>query len=289
MRKQFLDQSPQADHRDEFIGLIRKMGVNERLSRTTIHLGMCSFNATILKGPYIIYFVFLSLLVAIYLLDVFMDNHRIAYDRLATVSICCLLLAAKIEECDTGIPKLANLNSMVTYPCELSGLVALEGMMLKFYEFQMMIPTAATFLEYFIEGIADDCDYDASIENRTRFHSLMAMKRELTDLALEFVDLTLLNVYMMQELPSKMAAACLAAARCTLEVGEAWPYHLKIMTKYSLNEICSQKRQLQLLRFNVMNDMANSDPKNTDINTPDSGYMSHTDTNLDVTDISTEE
>lgn len=213
-----------------------------------------------------------------------MDKYQIPLDRLVFVSISSLLMAAKIEERDTSIPKLANL---IEEPFLLSDFIYIEGLILKCFEFQMMIPTAATFLEYFIEGIVDDRDYEASNKNLTRFHSLMAMKRELTDLALEFVDLILLNLYMVQDLPSKMAAACLAAARCTLEVGEVWPYHLLILTKYSLYEISSQKCQLQRLRFHVMNEIATAELISINSNTPDSGYMSSGD--LTETDSSAEE
>lgn len=235
------------------------------------------------------FFIFYFLLIAVYVLDIFMDGHRIASDRLGIVSICCLLLAAKIEERENNIPRIADLQLMLGEQFLLSEFVALEGMILKFFEFQLMIPTAATFLEYFIEGIVDDSDYDRSNTNLYRFHSLMAMKRELADLALEFVELILSNVYMMQELPSKMAAACLAAARSTLEVGEVWPKHLLILTNYSLNEIGSQQLQLQLLRLNVMNATIAGQLKSSTSNTPDSGYISHGDVDLDETDVSGEE
>lgn len=218
-----------------------------------------------------------------------MDNHRIALDRLAMVSICSVLLAAKIEERDTNIPKLDNLSRMAEETFRLSEYNVLEGMILKFFEFQMIIPTAATFLEYFIEGIVDDCDFDVSNESHKRFHSLMAMKRELTDLALEFLDLILLNLYMVHEVPSKMAAACLAAARCTLAVGVIWPYHLMIITKYSLNEICAQMQHLQQLRLNVMSELATAELQSPTSTTSDSGYMSYGDLCADETDISSEE
>lgn len=226
------------------------------------------------------------LFLAIYVLDTFMDNHRIAADRLTIVSLGSVLLAAKIEERDNNIPKLAILSGSIDASFRLCDFLALEAIILKFFQFQLMIPTAATFLEYFIEGIVDDCDFEGSNTNSTRFHSLMAMKRKLTDLALEFVDLMLLNLHMMQELPSKMAAACVAAARCTLEIGEVWPYHLLIITKYSLSEISSHKRQLQLLRLNVMTNMATVQLQGTNSTTPDSGYLSRC---ADETESSAEE
>lgn len=216
-----------------------------------------------------------------------MDNHHIPTDSLVIVTICSVLLAAKIEEPDHNIPRLANLCATTNSSFLLSNFVVIEAHFLRFFDFQMMIPTAATFLEYFIEGIVDNCDYEASDKNRTRFNSLMAMKRELTDLALEFVDLILLNVYTMQELPSKMASACLAAARCTLDVGEVWPYHLQILTKYSFDKIGLQMRQLQILRFKVINEIAVAELQGIAIITPDSGYNSHI--SLDETDSSAEE
>jgi Cyclin, N-terminal domain len=90
-----------------------------------------------------------------YFLDIFMDNHNIANDRLDLVAFVALLLAAKVEEKETKIPRMEDLNSIIDlsgpYSYPKSDFKALEKMMLKFFDFQVMVPSPATFCEYFVK------------------------------------------------------------------------------------------------------------------------------------------
>lgn len=50
---------------------------------------------------------------AIYYLDIFMDRHRIAVERLSLVVLCCLGIASKLEDRDADVPKYSDLNNQM--------------------------------------------------------------------------------------------------------------------------------------------------------------------------------
>lgn len=179
-----------------------------------------------------------------------MDNHTITTDRLALVSLSTLILAAKVEEHDSNIPKPRILNTMIDQQYPTFDYVQLERMQFRFFEFQLIIPTAVTFIEYFIEGIADAQDYELAQQNQQvgPFNSQLHMKRDMADLAFEFVDLILADVRLVQETPSKVAAACLAAARQLCRFCFIWSSRLAHLTRYSLIDIDANMTRLLTLR-----------------------------------------
>uniref|UniRef100_A0A1A9UJJ1 Cyclin N-terminal domain-containing protein n=1 Tax=Glossina austeni TaxID=7395 RepID=A0A1A9UJJ1_GLOAU len=54
----------------------------------------------------------ITLHLAVYLLDCFMDIHTIQVDRLNLIVLACLMIAAKIEEADMDMPRFADLNTL---------------------------------------------------------------------------------------------------------------------------------------------------------------------------------
>lgn len=243
-RREFRYQSPQLEFREHCVNIIRTISVLECLSRSTVHLGIVLL---FILFDCVIYYVVYC--VAVYLLDVFMDNHTITTDRLALVSLSTLILAAKVEEHDSNIPKPRNLNTMIDQQYPPFDYIQLERMQFRFFEFQLIIPTAVTFIEYYIEGIADAQDYELAIQKQAGpFNSQLHMKREMAELAFEFVDLILADVRLVQETPSKVAAACLAAARQLCRFCFIWSSRLANLTRYSLMDIDANMNKLLALR-----------------------------------------
>lgn len=205
-----------------------------------------------------------------------MDNHTITTDRLALVSLSTLILAAKVEEHDSNIPKPRNLNTMIDQHYPTFDYIQLERMQFRFFEFQLIIPTAVTFIEYYIEGISDDQDFELSKMNETPvvgpFNSQLHMKRDMADLAFEFVDLILADVRLVQETPSKVAAACLAAARHLCRFCFIWSSRLALLTRYTLADINANMTKLLALRAELVDRQQHLS---------DSGYLSSGNNNGD--------
>lgn len=249
-RRSYADQSPQIEHRDQMIGVIRFVAKKKGLSRLTVHLGKELEAAPKKKKTKRIIKLNLCLK-AVYLLDVFMDNHRITVERLVLVTMCTLVLASKMEDRENQTPKLNDIGSLLNSQFYLNQWNELERLILTFFDFRLVIPTATTFFEYFIEVIVIESDVrpGAVSLSSSRYCSFLALKRELISLALDYLDLTLANRYMVQETPSKISAACMAAARSSfMELTEIWPMRLADLTGWPMVEIDIWMHQLQAAR-----------------------------------------
>lgn len=213
-----------------------------------------------------------------------MDNHRITVERLVLVTMCTLVLASKMEDRENQTPKLNDIGSLLNSQFYLNQWNELERLILQFFDFRLVIPTATTFFEYFIEVIVIESDVrpGAVSLSSSRYCSFLALKRELISLALDYLDLTLANRYMMQETPSKISAACMAAARSSfLELSEIWPMRLADMTGWPMGEIDIWMHQLQAARESTANLLATNVLFQTPtfrtvgtFETPESGYVS---------------
>lgn len=54
-----------------------------------------------------------------------MDNHSIALERLNIVSMVCLLLAAKVEEMESHLPKISEIRTLTNIEGTVQGKVIL--------------------------------------------------------------------------------------------------------------------------------------------------------------------
>lgn len=163
-------QSPQSNYRNHLLDLIRTFAENQQLGRTTVHL-------------------------TVYVMDIFMDNHKIYVDRLKLVAMVCLLLACKIEERELKIPKVFDLNRTIQNQYAVADYIALEKMVLTFMDWSLIIPTAAQFVEYYIGAVITELDFRCYVEQfdetLAKFTSFSDMKLVATDYVFEFLDISL--------------------------------------------------------------------------------------------------
>ena len=130
-----------------------------------------------------------------------MDNHNIALERLNLLALVCLLLASKLEEKEQKVPKLSELNNIINNQYPLSDFTALEIMVLKFFDWKIIIPTAANFIEYYICDLITLNDYnnylircmnnDSNNNNLVPLNSICDMRSTAMILVFELLDLTL--------------------------------------------------------------------------------------------------
>lgn len=90
----------------------------------------------------------------------FMDNHNIYPERLKLVALVCLLLAAKFEERECNVPKIADLNNVIKNQYPYNDFFSLELMILTFMDWNLTIPTAANFVEHYVGYVVQNSDYD---------------------------------------------------------------------------------------------------------------------------------
>lgn len=136
---------------------------------------------------------------AVYLFDIFLDNHDIDLQRLRLVSTTCVRLAAKLEEGTFLVPCMDNFNigvksfglfiecqqftlirsiriffAAIEYPRKET--ILMEMMVLSIFDFNINIPTVATFCLYFLEYGVDENEFQ---ENRLQHSSFKEMKKSV--------------------------------------------------------------------------------------------------------------
>lgn len=162
----FLYQSPEVHHREHLLNCITFIAESESLGRTSVHL-------------------------AVYLLDFYMDNHQIAVERLELVAVVCLILACKMEEKEDKIPKITEINGSIRSTFNLKEYISLECMILTFYNWNIILPTTAHFIEYFI---AEAVSIDDFMESKFDSH-IDGLKCRIEGLVFDYLDITLSGIY----------------------------------------------------------------------------------------------
>jgi hypothetical protein len=204
-------------------------------------------------------------------MDIFMDNHNITNERLNLVALVSLSIAAKMEEKETNVPKLSELNSAIDNEYPTKDYVSLEKMMLTFLDWDVIIPTSATFCEYFMEIIVNNKDfqqYKNSSVLQAKYAYFHHLREEAVNLIFEFLDLCLFDCDLCQDIPSKVAAACLLSTRKTMELVPVWPKELSRITRYHARDIINTTFMLVSMRRSKI------EGRNGKRKTPDSGYLS---------------
>ncbi|XP_028152322.1 cyclin-J [Diabrotica virgifera virgifera] len=208
-RLPFLHQSPQFSYRNHLVEYLKKVCIEKKLSHCCLHL-------------------------AVYLLDVFMDSHSIIPERMLLVTNVCLLLAAKTEENNLTIPKISELNNVINNRYQLNDYKTLEVVILIFFHWNVMYPTAPHYVYYYIQSAIDEEDLkDKCIGMRSLFYDLHACVTEYLDKIIQSCH------YMQCYKPSKLAAGIIAVSR--LDIGlSCWTEQLENITDYKREDIETQ-------------------------------------------------
>lgn len=212
-------------------------------------------------------------------MDLFMDYHRIHpnSNQLYVVVMVCLTLGSKIEDAEVKIPRISEINKFLDTAIFAEEYMDLERMVLQFFGWNIIMPTAVSFFEFYIEAIVDEFDF-VQIVHTGRFAHFDAMKLAVIERAVEFLDATLNESHLLQILPSIVAASCLAAARESLNIGQMWSASLQRLTRYTAIEIRQCVDTLLRYRSQAINNLSVSSNM-----TRDSGYLTDIDERHNVT------
>lgn len=163
-----------------------------------------------------------------------MDRHKISIERLSLVVLCCLGIASKLEDRDQDVPKYSDLNCQMNNVYCLSDYQKLERMIIQSFGYTLLYPTAAVFVEYYLEASVSELDFQKSSK---LFNSCADLKVAVAGRVLEILDLTVNDYEMVQMLPSKLAAGCLAAGRKLTGIENVWTTELALLTNYLFKDI----------------------------------------------------
>ncbi|KAL4641257.1 cyclin-J [Arapaima gigas] len=201
-------QSPQLSFRRYFADLIAIVSNRFRLCPTARHL-------------------------AVYLLDLFMDRYDVSVQQLHLVALSCLLLASKFEEREDHVPKLESLNCLgcmtsMNLVLTKQSLLHMELLLLETFQWNLYLPTAAHFIEYYLSIAVHETDLHdgwpmANIEKTVQY---------MAKYADYFLEVSLQDHEFLKFAPSLVAAACVASSRVVLRLSPAWPSRLQRLTAY---------------------------------------------------------
>lgn len=109
-----------------------------------------------------------------------------------------------------------------------------ERMIIQSFQYILIYPTAAVFVEYYMEASVSECDYQKSDK---QYNCCADLKFAVASRILEILDLTINDYEMVQMLPSKLSAACLAAGRKLAHIENVWTTELALLTNYLFKDI----------------------------------------------------
>nr|XP_046258712.1 cyclin-J isoform X1 [Scatophagus argus] len=181
---------------------------------------------------------------AVYLLDLFMDRYDVTVQQLHMVSLSCLLLASKFEEREDRVPKLETLNSLgcmssMNLVLTKQGLLHMELLLLETFQWNLYLPTAAHFIEYYLSIAVHEGD----LHDGWPMTCLEKTKLYMAKYADYFLEVSLQDHVFLCFAPSLVAAACVATSRLILHLSPTWPPRLQRLTGYTWDNLvpCAEK------------------------------------------------
>jgi len=166
-------------------------------------------------------------------IDNFMDCSVVVRSRLQLVAAACILIAAKIEEQEDNIPRVAVLNHYSGNTCSYEFIIKMESLILNRLHWELVILTPLNFLEYYLLVSLSSNE----ISNATHLGSWEKARAHLSKTAEFFVDLCEHQSFFREYLPSIVAGSCVAAARHMLQLRPVWSPSLQLISGLSLDDI----------------------------------------------------
>jgi hypothetical protein len=210
-----------------------------------------------------------TLHLAVKLIDYFMDGHDIQDPQLYLVCLGSLLLAAKMEEKDSNVPKCSELNTFVKNHFPLSDFLSLEFVILTYFNWNLLIPTAC----HFTEMILPHSIHPTDSHNGGPIVSFREAKAYFHQYVKYFLDIAIQESAFVDIIPSKLAAALIAASRMAFGLTPTWPPGMHETTGYQKEEL-TPFTDLLLTAFR--RDSPNNDDSKAVPPSPDEGYHSRT-------------
>lgn len=170
--------------------------------------------------------------VAIGYLDRILQDVSVSRARLQLVALCCLLIATKYEEAEENVPSVRVLAEYTNNTYQPSMIHQMEIMVLTRLSWSLTVVTPLHFLGLYIEkGMIFTTDTMQGVP------LIPKVPRYVKKYVEFFADLTLQEYAFQRYLPSKLAAAIVAASRRALSIRPLWNKALTELVGYSQLDI----------------------------------------------------
>ncbi|KAK2098729.1 hypothetical protein P7K49_024180 [Saguinus oedipus] len=143
-------------------------------------------------------------------------------------------IACKFEEKEDSVPKLEQLNSLgcmtnMNLVLTKQNLLHMELLLLETFQWNLCLPTAAHFIEYYLSEAVHETD----LHDGWPMICLEKTKLYMAKYADYFLEVSLQDYAFLNYAPSLVAAACVASSRIILRLSPTWPTRLHRLTAYS--------------------------------------------------------
>jgi len=171
---------------------------------------------------------------AVGFLDMFLDVVPVDASKLRLVGAATILIAAKIEEQEPSVPRVAILSAYCGVPPPPPSFIPkVESLILNHLNWEMVILTPLHFLGYYLlVGLTP-----SELIANPHLHRYAETKSCLSKMAEFLVDLCQHHSMYREYLPSVVAAAAIATARQMLRIAPAWSHPLQLVSCHSLADI----------------------------------------------------
>ncbi|CAB3361058.1 Hypothetical predicted protein [Cloeon dipterum] len=179
-------------------------------------------------------FNLLTLHLACYILDSFMDEHEIRPFRLRLVATAALSIAAKFEEKTSDVPTF-NEMFIIENPHNMEQAISkdvifqIELRVFRYLDWNLHVPTVAHFVYFFLVTGLTEADFNQRPEFTEN-----ELRLALRDHLQEMLDHMLLDLWSLKVSPSWMASVCFIKARHHLGLHPVWPLKFEQLTKLSI-------------------------------------------------------
>ncbi|XP_053731319.1 cyclin-J [Synchiropus splendidus] len=181
---------------------------------------------------------------AVYLLDLFMDRYVLNIHQLHLISLSCLLLASKFEGREDQVPKLETLNNLgcmtsMNLVLTKQGLLHIELLLLRNVQWNLYLPTAAHFIDYYLSIAVQEGDLHNGLPMSSPEKAQLYMSKYVD----YFLEVSLQDHVFLYFAPSLVAAACVGSSRLILNLSPTWPPRLQRLTSYTWENLvpCAEK------------------------------------------------
>lgn len=170
------------------------------------------------------------------LLDHFMEKFVIAEHQLKLAALASLLVACKYEDTEIKIPRIEDLNKTLKPPQRgytKREFTEMELAILGCFQWNISLPTAAHFVDYFLIDAVSEADVNGFWPNS----NYDLLKAYMMKYVYYFLEISLQDSFYRRWNPSLVCAASVACARICLRLNISWNLDLQIRTKYRFKDL----------------------------------------------------
>jgi len=171
---------------------------------------------------------------AVSYLDYVMDRFEFAKSKqLQLLAVCCLWVAAKLDEKDNIIPRLETLKKFSDTDYDQDDFLEMELLIMQSLDWRLLLPTTVQFLDHYLEHVIGEDDLHGGYKITAKDKAKQYIKKY----ACYFLEVALQEHSFNSFRPSLITSSSLASSRQCMSITPIWPDHLVEVTGYEFSHL----------------------------------------------------